>query len=279
MRKPVFQQSHFKDGASFSDADLADLSRAWSRHSFFFIKFYLPGMLAAILLGLLLAANIGGFFGNISVPVLLIGVNIVCLIRARGLKSVYNACRDKLGLTEEDIRTALAHGKYGTVYGQELPKGSRPVRGRGGRIVKRIFAGLGIIILLLLALGLFAYLYFGPGGSARMQSGELQHLRSYKYSYNMDEDMNWPITSIGPHVFSSYERLRHMKLGSKVITIKEEAFAGCKNLKSVTIPPSVTEISEQAFEGLDPKSITIRCAPGSHAEAYARKHGFKVEGL
>ncbi|MCL2604696.1 MAG: leucine-rich repeat domain-containing protein [Defluviitaleaceae bacterium] len=56
------------------------------------------------------------------------------------------------------------------------------------------------------------------------------------------------------------------------------AFAGACNLKTVTIPASVTEIGEGAFEGCY-KELTFRCYEGSFALEYAKQQGFRVETL
>ncbi|MDO4628762.1 MAG: leucine-rich repeat protein [Planctomycetia bacterium] len=59
--------------------------------------------------------------------------------------------------------------------------------------------------------------------------------------------------------------------------IKWEAFKGCCNLTSVTIPESVMEIKTSAFEGCP--NVTIYGKEGTKAERYAREERILFESL
>ena len=73
--------------------------------------------------------------------------------------------------------------------------------------------------------------------------------------------------------------------------IKSAAFASCPNMKSITIPRSVTTIGSHAVGYYradvydDPSQdkklndLTICCYPGSAAETYAKSNGFAIEYL
>ena len=54
------------------------------------------------------------------------------------------------------------------------------------------------------------------------------------------------VETIGAYAFR-YSDIEEVVLGNKLKTIKDEAFSGCKNLKTVKLPASVTKIGELAF--------------------------------
>ena len=55
-------------------------------------------------------------------------------------------------------------------------------------------------------------------------------------------------------------------------TIGARAFADSANLRTITIPASVTSIAADAFDGCT--DLTIRTSKGSYASRYAAAHGF-----
>ena len=55
-------------------------------------------------------------------------------------------------------------------------------------------------------------------------------------------------------------------------TIGARAFADSANLRTITIPASVTSIAADAFDGCT--DLTIRTPKGSYASRYAAAHGF-----
>ena len=61
--------------------------------------------------------------------------------------------------------------------------------------------------------------------------------------------------------------------GTKFIGIAE--FKGCKRLKTITIPDSVTRIGENAFN--DCPNLTIHAPAGSYAEKYAKENNIPFE--
>ena len=115
IQRKGFQREHFVDGASFSDNDLSSLSKAWSAFSMSFLAFYIPCVAFGILVGQLISKVIGGFIGNVLALVLILGGLILGFVFTRRRKRSYEACRDKLKLTENDVRQALRHKKQGTV--------------------------------------------------------------------------------------------------------------------------------------------------------------------
>ena len=61
----------------------------------------------------------------------------------------------------------------------------------------------------------------------------------------------------------------------KVTQIPDYAFTDCDLLEEVYIPDTVVYISSKAF--YKKEDVLVRCAPGSHAEAYCIKHHIRYE--
>ncbi|MDR2688985.1 MAG: DUF805 domain-containing protein, partial [Azoarcus sp.] len=101
-----FTKAQFKNGASFSDEALAELSYSRSRYVRAFGTIWVPGWILAIVLGIFLSNAIGGAIPNLLAALLIIGAPLFCSLIIREQKKRYLACRDKLGLTENDIQQA-----------------------------------------------------------------------------------------------------------------------------------------------------------------------------
>ena len=65
------------------------------------------------------------------------------------------------------------------------------------------------------------------------------------------------ITTIGEHAFEGCNKLSQLNLPKNINYIPNYAFYGCDRLKSIVIPYTVTNIGAYAFYGCDLKSITI----------------------
>ena len=66
--------------------------------------------------------------------------------------------------------------------------------------------------------------------------------------YIEDEYRNKPVTEIGARAFKGYTVIEYVEIGDNVRTIGDNAFYGCKNLKTIKIGESVTEIGASAFQ-------------------------------
>lgn len=55
------------------------------------------------------------------------------------------------------------------------------------------------------------------------------------------------IVTIGNQVFRSCENLKHINIPKSVTSIETRAFMGCESLKSITIPSSITSIESMLF--------------------------------
>ncbi len=82
------------------------------------------------------------------------------------------------------------------------------------------------------------------------------------FAYSGLESITIPasVTSIGASAFDSISDLTTVEFedGSAITTFSYGLFSGCKNMKSITIPASVTIIEERALNGLNSlESITL----------------------
>ena len=83
------------------------------------------------------------------------------------------------------------------------------------------------------------------------------------------------LTTIGERAFEGIAAAR-VEISENVESIGPYAFANCENLRTVTIPASVTMIDETAFNGC--KDVTI-IGSGDAAQAIAQHYGFTFENL
>jgi hypothetical protein len=78
-----------------------------------------------------------------------------------------------------------------------------------------------------------------------------------------------PVIAIGEHAFER-ATLTAVILPDGITEIGWFAFYECEGLSGITIPPSVSSIGYAVFDGCP--SLTVRCAPHSYAEQYAKSY-------
>lgn len=83
------------------------------------------------------------------------------------------------------------------------------------------------------------------------------------------------VTTIGSGAFWRCPGLSSLVFPDSVTSIEDSAFEACKNLKSVTIPASVTTIGP--WEDFDREKPTVYAPPDSAAWQWAQQNGFPVE--
>jgi hypothetical protein len=73
------------------------------------------------------------------------------------------------------------------------------------------------------------------------------------------------------------EQIKKVLIDGEMTSIGKNAFSGCVNLQSITIPKTVTKIGTDAFKGC--KNLTITAYIGSFAETYAKNQGISVKSI
>ncbi|SDB22190.1 Leucine rich repeat-containing protein [Ruminococcaceae bacterium FB2012] len=87
-------------------------------------------------------------------------------------------------------------------------------------------------------------------------------------------------SEIGAEAFKACPALTDVTLPDSIKSVGDRAFVNCKNLTEIYIPASVTNIGDHAFgfgyynSTYTKYPLTICCARGSAAEAYAKQYGF-----
>lgn len=104
-----------------------------------------------------------------------------------------------------------------------------------------------------------------------------------------EEIDGYPVTAIGYRAFHLSEMITNISLPDSLITIEDEAFAGCKMLKSLVIPQNVQSIGSHAI-GYDFVATSISVGEKYYdftligyentiAETYANNNGFTFTEL
>lgn len=75
------------------------------------------------------------------------------------------------------------------------------------------------------------------------------------------------LTTVETEVMMNNKMVENVVLSSRVNAIEARAFAGCTNLRFISIPPSVISIGEDCFKGCS--NLVIICSENSAAQAYA----------
>lgn len=113
-----------------------------------------------------------------------------------------------------------------------------------------------------------------PDSVKRIGRNAFSHTAYYKNADNWEND----VLFIGNHLIEAKNGIRGLySIPANTKTIAEEAFLGCDNLTSVTIPDSVTSIGYWAFYGCS--NLTICGVSGSYAEEYANDYKFNFRKL
>ena len=86
----------------------------------------------------------------------------------------------------------------------------------------------------------------------------------------------YPVVAVGDRAFMDQTILCEVILPDSVTSIGWFAFSGCVALENVSIPASVTTICYGAFQNCR-STLTVNCAAGSYAEAYARSYGMGIK--
>ena len=74
------------------------------------------------------------------------------------------------------------------------------------------------------------------------------------------KDVTYKVPAVSENAFKGNQKRTTVTIGSNVTKIGKEAFAGCKNLKKVTVTAGkLKTISKNAFKGINKKAaITVK---------------------
>ena len=86
----------------------------------------------------------------------------------------------------------------------------------------------------------------------------------------------YPVVAVGDRAFLNQTAMTSVTIPDGVLEIGWFAFSGCVSLETVAIPNSVRAISYGAFQNCD-MTLTVFCASGSYAEAYAQSYGMRLK--
>ncbi|MCH5257605.1 MAG: leucine-rich repeat protein [Lachnospiraceae bacterium] len=85
---------------------------------------------------------------------------------------------------------------------------------------------------------------------------------------------------MGTQIFSSvvFQNITNVTIEFGYEKINNKAFENCSNLKTITIPSTVTTIASNAFDGCS-DDLTIRGKEGSYAQTYAQSRGITFKAI
>ena len=91
------------------------------------------------------------------------------------------------------------------------------------------------------------------------------------------------IYEIHNEAFSNCKKLKNIVIsdGAKELKLEPNCFYYCKELQSITIPPSVTNIIENSsvFNGCGGNTMIVYGEAGTYAETFAKKHNFQFKEM
>lgn len=83
------------------------------------------------------------------------------------------------------------------------------------------------------------------------------------------------LTKIPDYAIADAGSIETVTINAPLCTIGLKAFDGCRLLKQVIFPVSVTEIHDTAFDSCNKEALFV-CDAGSYVERYAAAHGFET---
>ena len=86
------------------------------------------------------------------------------------------------------------------------------------------------------------------------------------------------MTSIGNDAFCGCDNITSITIPDSVTSIGNEAFSACSSLASITIPASVTNIGDLTFWDCS-ENLIIYCVKNSYAETYAKENDINYKNI
>lgn len=113
------------------------------------------------------------------------------------------------------------------------------------------------------------------GGSS--EDGQLHVIGCFSLSNSSRLSLPSAVTAVLEESFMGDTSLETVILGSEVTVLEDRAFMNCTGLIWIEIPETVVQIGEDVFAGCP--GLTIACAEGSAAQAYAESNQIPVHLL
>ncbi|MDE6712784.1 MAG: leucine-rich repeat domain-containing protein [Lachnospiraceae bacterium] len=122
---------------------------------------------------------------------------------------------------------------------------------------------------------IYQYLSGRQGRQYRMPDTVTDIVRYAFWGCDRLEDITFSsgLTKIPDYAIADAGSVETVKINAPLCTIGLKAFDGCRSLKQIIFPVSVTEIHDTAFDSCNKEALFV-CEAGSYVDNYALEHGF-----
>lgn len=124
---------------------------------------------------------------------------------------------------------------------------------------------------------IYQYLAGRQGRQYRMPDTVTDIVRYAFWGCDRLEDITFSsgLTRIPDYAVADAGSIETVTINAPLCAIGLKAFDGCRSLKQVIFPVSVTEIHDTAFDSCNKEALFV-CEAGSYVENYAAAHGFET---
>lgn len=124
---------------------------------------------------------------------------------------------------------------------------------------------------------IYQYLAGRPDRQYRMPDTVVDIARYAFWGCDRLEDITFSsgLTRIPDYAVADAGSIETVTINAPLCAIGLKAFDGCRSLKQIIFPVSVTDIHDTAFDSCSKEALFV-CDAGSYVEEYASAHGFEV---